>query len=115
MGNTAQSPKNKLEQIAEAAATVSPTATSSSNEARVSKVADLYELVSPMVQGVWVGNRSAVARLLISCNSARLLLTAGASTTLEDNQGHCAMDWATAPRNAAVRHILQQHMHAEGQ
>ena len=36
MGNTAQSPKNKLEQIAEAAATVSPTATSSSNEATVS-------------------------------------------------------------------------------
>ena len=33
----------------------------------------------------------------------------------EDNQGHCAMDWATAPRNAAVRQILQQYMHAEGQ
>ena len=57
-----------------------------------------------------------------------LLQAAGASTTLEDNQGHCAMDWATAPRqghcamdwataprNAAVRQILQQHMHAEGQ
>ena len=47
--------------------------------------------------------------------AVRLLLAAGASTTLEDNQGHCAMDWATAPRNAAVRHILQQHMHAEEQ
>ncbi len=70
MGNTAQSPKNKMGQIAAAVATVSPTATSSSNEATVSKVADLYELMSPMVQGVWVGNRSAVARLLSSGNSA---------------------------------------------
>jgi ankyrin repeat protein len=73
--------------------------------------------------------RGAVVDLLNkNCNTAlhsachfehegavRLLQTAGASTTLEDNQGHYAMDCATAPRNAAVRHILQQHMHAEEQ
>ncbi len=45
----------------------------------------------------------------------RLLLAAGASTTLEDNQGRCAMDWATEPRHASVRQILQEHMRAEEQ
>ncbi len=47
--------------------------------------------------------------------AVRLLLTAAASTTLVDNQGRCAMDWATEPRHAAIRQLLQQHMYAEGQ
>ena len=42
-------------------------------------------------------------------------LAAGASTTLEDSRGRSAMDWATDLRHAAVRLLLQQHMHAEGQ
>ena len=47
--------------------------------------------------------------------AVRLLLTAGASTTLEDSRGCRAMDLATEPRHAAVRRLLRQHMHAEGQ
>ena len=42
-------------------------------------------------------------------------LAAGASTTLEGSRGRSAMDWVTEPRHAAVRRLLQQHMHAEGQ
>ena len=47
--------------------------------------------------------------------AVRLLLAAGASTTLEDSRGCRAMDLATEPRHAAVRRLLRQHMHAEGQ
>ena len=42
----------------------------------------------------------------------RLLLAAGASATLENNQGLSAIDYATAPRHAAVRQILQEHTDA---
>ncbi len=40
------------------------------------------------------------------------LLATGASLTLEDSQGLSAMDYATEPRHAAVRPILQQRMDA---
>ncbi len=65
-------------------------------------------------------NKNHNTALHVACHyekegAVRLLLAAGASTTLEDKQGHCAMDWATEPRHAAVRQILQKHMHADGQ
>ena len=41
--------------------------------------------------------------------AVRLLLAAGASTTLEDSRGCRAMDLATEPRHAAVRRLLRQH------
>jgi hypothetical protein len=47
--------------------------------------------------------------------SAMDYLAAGASTTLEDSRGRSAMDWATDPRHAAVRRLLQQHCHPAGQ
>ena len=47
--------------------------------------------------------------------AVRLLLTAGASTTLDDSRGCRAMDLATEPRHAAIRCLLRHHMHAEGQ
>ena len=48
-------------------------------------------------------------------NVVRLLLTAGASVTLEDNHGRSAMDWASEERHTAVRQILQQHIEAAPQ
>jgi ankyrin repeat protein len=45
--------------------------------------------------------------------AVRLLLAAGASTTLEDSRGRSAMDFATEPRHAAVRQLLQQHRYLQ--
>ena len=41
--------------------------------------------------------------------AVRLLLAAGASTTLEDSRGCRPMDLATEPRHGAVRRLLRQH------
>ncbi len=50
-----------------------------------------------------------IARYKAPEGVVRLLLAAGASTTLEDHQGRSG---ATDPRHAALHQILQQHMDA---
>jgi hypothetical protein len=66
-----------------------------------------------------VAPRSSISCFVTAASSphahegaVRLLLAAGASTTLGHSQGRSTMDWATEPRHVALRQILQQYMDA---